>query len=207
MTLAATGKTPADHGISLIAEKDCATWRPFTGKPICSDAPADQPDASATDVASAEAVPSLPQPAPLPQPTGESTFSSWALPDIPATEVAAAPAVPVNAAPSERSATSPARPGPDSLYLVVASFDATDRAQTLAGRYAALKPQVVRGEAKGATVYRVVVGPLARSAQAAERRRLQMAGIADAWALPATTKLVVVPQHKPVQVADAGPGR
>jgi hypothetical protein len=140
----------------------------------------------------------------LPQPTGDATFSSWTLPDIPATEVAAAPAAPAT---SGRSAASTARPGSDSLYLVVASFDATDRAHALAGRYAALKPQVVRGEAKGAPVYRVVVGPIARSAQAAERRRLQTAGIADAWALPATTKVVVVPQHKPVQVAEAGLGR
>lgn len=32
-----TGKSITDHGLSLVAQKDCALWRPVKGEKICSD--------------------------------------------------------------------------------------------------------------------------------------------------------------------------
>lgn len=33
----ATGKSITDHGLSMVAQQDCAMWRPVKGEPICSD--------------------------------------------------------------------------------------------------------------------------------------------------------------------------
>ena len=228
ISLAATEKTPGDHVISLVAEKDCATWRVFAGDPICSDLPVVE-----SPIAVAEVEGSLPTPETVPE------SSSWALssvavvplpqvaefvtaarPDMSAEDTSqpagAASAVPVNTAlvrplpakPILAKATPSAVPPSDSIYLVVASFDTTERAQQLAGRHATLKTHVVKGEAKGNTVYRVVVGPFAKSGQAAERRRLVSAGIANAWAMPYdVAQVVVAPGAKPLQVAEAVIGR
>ena len=224
ISLVATDKTPSDHALSAIAEQDCAMWRPFKGDPICSNLPAAEPDGARPGTAVAEGEPAQPEVVvaeavpPLPRPTGDVTFSSWALPDISTTDVAAAsdtaaeaaaPVPPIKrAAPPAKIIANLAKPSADSIYLVVASFDTTDRARNMAGRHAALKPQVVRGEAKGATVYRVVVGPFAKSDQVAQRHRLEVAGIADAWPLPYTAvQVAAAPTVKPVQMAEAAPSR
>ncbi|MDH5750607.1 MAG: SPOR domain-containing protein [Rhodospirillales bacterium] len=39
LTLMTTGKSVADHGISLVAQKDCALWRGVTDGQICQDYP------------------------------------------------------------------------------------------------------------------------------------------------------------------------
>jgi len=218
MSLAATGKTPTDHGISLLADKDCATWRPLTGEPICSSLPGE-----VGDVLVAEAAEPATDEAAVP-----AVSPSWALPDVAAAEStekpAADPASFVTAAGLDEAPpakapvinpsvakTSPVKVAPAvavppaGLYFVVGSFDTTSRANTLAGRHAALKPRVVQGEARGNTVYRVVVGPFAKSAQTAERRKLVAAGLADAWPLSATPAAVV--PAEPVQVAEAVIGR
>ncbi len=235
MSLAATEKTPSDHVISLVAEKDCATWRALAGDPICSDLPA-----AAPDVMVAEAI--------EPAPSAELGPSSWALPaaavepsfavavaplpDIANFATAAGPADPASAPAAtlardrsiaaKSSAPKPpvvrppvpklseaiAAPAADSIYLVVASFDTNERAHQLAGRHASLKPQVVKGDAKGNTVYRVVVGPMAKTGQGAERRRLEAAGLKDAWALPfEAVQVVKASPVKPIQVAEAVIGR
>lgn len=243
ISLAATEKTPSDHVISMVAEKDCATWRALTGEPICSD---QQPAESAVMVAEAAT--------PRPTPDEPTEPSSWALPAVavaplpdiadfvtaagPAEAVAAsdtpasAPAIAVETAapllpapqvpaprvavakavaaksPAPPSTATAAVPATGAIYLVVASFDTTERARQLAGRHASLKPQVVKGEAKGNTVYRVVVGPVAKSGQGAERRRLEAAGLKDAWALPSdAVQVVKASPVKPIQVAAAVIGR
>lgn len=219
MSLAATGKTPTDHGISALAEKDCATWRPLAGEPICSDLPGEVGDvmvAEATEPATDEAV------------APSAVSASWALPDVAAAERTAKPAADpesfVTAAGQDQTPPAKARvvspsvaktpsvkgpavvtESPADLYFVVGSFDTTSRAHTLANRHAALKPRVVQGEARGNTVYRVVVGPFAKSAQTAERRKLAAAGLADAWPLSATPAAVV--RAEPVQVAEVVIGR
>ena len=37
----ATGKSVTDHGISMLAQKDCALWRTVKGEAVCVDLPAD----------------------------------------------------------------------------------------------------------------------------------------------------------------------
>jgi hypothetical protein len=46
-----TDKTLTDHGISAVANKDCALWRGVEGKPICDDA--QEPDSIKTALAEA----------------------------------------------------------------------------------------------------------------------------------------------------------
>ena len=53
ISLLTTKKSIADHGISVVAERDCAMWRSLTGEDICVDNDA----GSSTAVAEAEKPP------------------------------------------------------------------------------------------------------------------------------------------------------
>ncbi len=46
----ATEKSIADHGLSMVTNKDCALWRPVKGEPICTEN-GDTPDASVAAIA------------------------------------------------------------------------------------------------------------------------------------------------------------
>lgn len=183
----ATGKSVFDHGLSAVAEEDCAMLRIVTEGQICRDetstlADAD-PKTTPEEAPAPEAVPAVAvEVAELPPPAAEAPAQVAALPEpVPAPTVAPQPV----AEPPRAAATPPAPVAEDARYLVIASFGTRDGAEKLAGRHVDLKASVLAAEVKGKPAYRVVVGPVPLGEIAAAEDRLEAAGIKESWPLRA----------------------
>jgi cell division protein FtsN len=190
----ATDKSIADHGLSLVAQKDCAMWRGLKGEDICSD----YDDADTFAVASADS-PLSDSPSPQQQPP-----AIHSTPDVPEVDVAAlaefetavgspeiAPPVVNNAKPeqvkSERLMIAGNRVWSASLdadlYFVIGSFSNRNNARRLVGKYQQLGPAVMASRLDGIEVYRVAVGPFTADQKRQMRLSLKQAGIGNAWAM------------------------
>jgi len=254
----ATEKSMTDHGLSIVAQQDCAILRGVTEGKVCRDW-----DDAATLVADAGS--DLPPAPPVKEPNVRigyargaqseippiSTEIVGAMPDVetlanfstaagPAMDAPAAPTAvtrPLQAAPvsvqrnvragevlskSKRKATKavataprkpmkalslpvtatvnlpllPAAPSTAvrlaaetraeptaGVYYVIGSFRNYGNAQSFAGRYESLVPDVLAAKLDGAPVFRVVVGPLQDGLEKRTYRRVTAAGLTDPWAI------------------------
>ena len=64
VSMAATGKSVSDHGISAIAGRDCATWRVIKGENVCKGDPAERQDPAPVDEGQQATLPTG-EPAPM----------------------------------------------------------------------------------------------------------------------------------------------
>lgn len=173
-----TEKSVADHGISMIANKDCALWRGLKGDAVCSEI--DDPGVFAVAAATTATVGP-----PDTEPDAETLadFETAAgPPEVAPLEVAAAE--PQN---GERLMIAgkrvwSERPEAD-LYFVIGSFSSRDNARRMVDRHRDLGPAVMASRLDGAEVYRVAVGPFAAAQKRAMRLAVKQSGIGDAWAI------------------------
>jgi hypothetical protein len=180
----ATGKSLFDHGLSAVAEEDCAMLRVVTEGQICRD--------GETALVEAKPEAAMPEEAPAPEAGPAQPVEVAELPPPPAFEAPAPAAVPPEPAGAPVPVTEDAR------YLVIASVPNPDGAQRLADRHAELKASVLPAEVKGRTTYRVVVGPVSLGDVAMVEDRLEAAGIKDSWRLRAPARPA---SHRPAMLA------
>ncbi|MDP6172573.1 MAG: SPOR domain-containing protein, partial [Rhodospirillales bacterium] len=194
ISIVATDKTLGDHGLSMVAQKDCALWRGLKGDEICRTAEPDiflaksgkalvetetaeaqaelgDEELAAMDLAAgAEDQPTAPAPAPAitaPVKTvAVAALTRPVQPDLP----------PVT------SRAAPARTG-GGIFYVIASYRKIDRARHMAQRQPGLGAKILTGNVKGRPVYRVAIGPVAKTLRRRTRKRLAKAGFSDAWKL------------------------
>ncbi len=76
-------------------------------------------------------------------------------------------------------------------YYIIASYHRSADARRFSGRHSGLKPLVLEGTAKGHKVFRVAVGPIAKTERRATRQRLKSAGFKDTWKLTLRAPKVV----------------
>ncbi len=280
----ATDKTLTDHGISLVANKDCALWRIVKGEEVCREvAPDDILVADAAEVAAfpdgadetgnpegvpapsddfliaqADEITSLADtadravgPEPVSVPSDEILIAEAneipvlageadpggapeSLPvrlepaveiaELTGLETAAGGDVTTEEVPVEAvvdavavTVTEPAPSAADvpaiveavatevavaadsevledagGTYLIIASYFRSGDAERFARDQESLDTKVLSGTAKGRTVYRVAVGPLASSERKSVKADLVRAGFRDVWALRLRQPDVVV---------------
>lgn len=186
----ATGKSVFDHGLSAVAEEDCAMLRIVTEGQVCRDetstlADAD-PKTTPEEAPAPEAVPAVAvEVAELPPPAAEVPEAPVQMAALPE-PVPAPTAVPQPVSEPRQAAATPSVPvAEDARYLVIASFGTRDGAERLAGRHVDLKASVLAAEVKGKPAYRVVVGPVPLGELGAAEDRLEAAGIKESWPLRA----------------------
>lgn len=197
-SLFATEKTITDHGISMVADRDCAVWRGVKGGDICLGG-ADDPylettvlagvagGGAAYESAAVGTVEREPLPAPVQAQAGEEEgFQADEISAQPADEV-------VRTGPAQLRMTPQARPpekprdkdteDKGGLHFVLASFARPDNAKRLVLGNRRLSPVVVTARVRERTMHRVVVGPFQPDELKALRSRLAEAGFEDAWAV------------------------
>ena len=167
ISMPAPRRSVSEHGISLLADKDCSFLRGVRGDSFCVDAPASIAVAEA-DPAAAEA-----------EAKTLATFATAAGVPTPA-PVVVLPAQPTTSVGTGPGPGSNVRAGP---YYVVGSFARLENAFALVARQTEFAPAVVAARVDEQVRYRVVVGPFDRDRRAAVQRRLKRAGLVDAWAL------------------------
>lgn len=271
VSFVATEKTLTDHGISMVAKKDCAVWRGLKGEDICrisdldalSVAAADEPmpgdfealaatpaetvetgelqvteattedlgsgtelteatvsrlsapeveELAAIDVAAIDTIGDKTSAAPIrvseidqesvPAPIArDETITKMVTPPIPPI-----PTIPEIASDSPSSALPPAPiPSipdlaldlPDAkpqggTFLIIASYFRAGDAQRFARGQSAFDTAVLAGRAKGRSVYRVAVGPVAKAHRTEVRSSLIEAGFKDVWPLRQKTPDFIV---------------
>ncbi len=211
-----TEKTLTDHGISIVAKKDCAMWRGLKGDDICHNADIDALNVAAID----EPLPVAPTPgetalfesepseliaAPdtmLAEITPEDTPTQVAASDVEVIETVTAPVpVPpileiVAAAPEpavEAATVEPAVVKPQGgAFLIIASYHRAADADRFARSQDAFETFVLAGRAKGRSVYRVAVGPVAKAERDEIRTGLLNAGFADVWMLRQSNPNIII---------------
>lgn len=191
----ATGKSVTDHGISVVAQKDCALWRGVTEGQVCREADA----VSGVQIASAEPVEPVIDAqvgilhAPVESVEIAALNGELSATDLAAIETAAGTpaAAPTSVAPmaSAPMASAPVASAPvavepvSGLFLVVASFKERVRAEVAMTRASGLDAHIIPANVAGQTRYRVAVGPFPREELGAMREGLKGQGFKDAWAV------------------------
>lgn len=219
VSLLATEKTLTDHGLSMVANRDCAMWRGLKGDDICLDntddpygdvlvaelpdtspAAADQDEGMEETATGSEADPAPPAFAPISE--GEVVTAAEpdipdVLPDAPDQFVTAAGAISYpDLIEDQRPPIIEAQENapPDSIngvtYYVIASYYRASDAERFARKQPRLDTQILSGKAKGKTVYRVAVGPIID--RTSTKRRLINSGYHDTWALKQENPDVIV---------------
>jgi cell division protein FtsN len=185
----ATEKSISDHGLSLVAQKDCALWRGLKGDEICSESD----DAGTFAIASANSPVSDEQPSTELSRSEQSDLDVAALANF---ETAAGsahvePAVVSKPQPNsktgERLMISGKRVWSErldaDLYFVIGSFSQRQNARRMIGKFKELGPAVMASRLDGVEVYRVAVGPFTADQKRQMRRHLKQVGIGNAWAM------------------------
>lgn len=200
----ATQKTITDHGLSMVAQKDCAMMRGLKGQEICRE---DEPGVEGVAVAALENAPASAKAeaalasasaAPAVEPAAKT--EAWTAPADPDMQRVAAfdtaagtPDVAPAATPIRKSAAkqavAPAKkplattePWGE-LYYVVASFREIDRADVVLKRYPHLDLRVLSGVLDGSEVYRVAAGPFHSGDGLAVKKMIRDAGLRNTWAV------------------------
>ncbi|OHC74143.1 MAG: hypothetical protein A3G18_04735 [Rhodospirillales bacterium RIFCSPLOWO2_12_FULL_58_28] len=195
ISLFATEKTIADHGISAVAAKDCAVWRGVSGGEFCQDNgtavakvvkvanEGDEwdggPEDKSVPVEVVDSRPARPAAPSAPKITPGTVLVSALEPEFEARFAAMSAAAP-DAKPAPEPAIASESGG---LHFVLASFAAPGNAERMARRNSGLSARVVAATVGRRTVHRVVVGPLTPEDAKALRPRLESAGFNAAWAL------------------------
>jgi len=185
----ATDKTIADHGISMVAQKDCALWRGLKGEEICSETD----EVGIFAIASADTPVMEDQQAVKLSVPEEVEVDAAALANF---ETAAgspeiAPAVVVSPEPNSKNGERLMIVGKQvwtermdaDLYYVIGSFSKRDNARRMISKYPDLGPAVMASRLDGVEVYRVAVGPFTIDQKRQMRLRLKLVGIDNAWAM------------------------
>ena len=182
----ATKKSLSDHGLSMVAQKDCAIWRSLKGDEICSE----NDDAGTFAVASADSSVSDAQPSAQ---AAQSELDVASLANFetaagtPQVEPAVVSRPQQNSKVGERLMISGKRVWSDrldaDLYFVIGSFSKRENARRMIGRHKELGPAVMASRLDGLEVYRVAVGPFAADQKREMRLHLKLAGIGNAWAM------------------------
>ena len=192
ISMLATKKSVADHGLSILAQKDCAVWRGVTAGKLCRNAISGD-TMVAGDVVTSPAKSGLTKTVSFgpnlvnsllssPNDTSVSaTLSTTPHVEImetrnPITELRVAEYLPI------KRITSGMEPA-EGIYFVVGSFHNAKNAQRLLGRIAKLAPSVLNANLEGPLVYRVVVGPVTSGREKNLHRALARKKIHDTWAI------------------------
>lgn len=215
-----TEKTLTDHGISIVAKKDCAIWRGLKGDDICRNADLDALNVAAID----EPLPVASEPrdpAYFESEPGEfiaADFSEVQVaaeePDVvetlaspiqvaviepdpvmvpPVDVIPPIPPVPpvVEVAP-EPVIDAPTVERQGGTFLIIASYHRSSDAQRFARAQSTFDTTVLAGRAKGRSVYRVAIGPVDRAEHADVRTGLVNAGFADVWTLRQSKPEIII---------------
>ncbi len=184
ISLATTEKTVADHGLSMVAGRDCALWRGMTGGDFCRD------DPNSLLAANDESLKELDDDgydedllwAAADDEGDEGAENVAALPD--ATSITVAKIAPPPATLPPRKATkAPGPPAAFGFHYVLASFTNPDNADRMVRRNTKINARAVTAVVSGRTVYRIVVGPFTAFERKAARKILAASGYTDAWGL------------------------
>jgi hypothetical protein len=179
----ATEKSVTDHGISIVAQKDCALMRVVKGDDICSShddsgtlavAATNLGDEVAEfDVLSKDAVAGV---AEIKTDTGTPSLATSVLAKV-------QPELKVDQRlliPGSRIWTDHANAA---MYYVVGSFSNGENAHRWISKYSDLGPAVMVSHLDGVKVYRVGVGPFDSDQKKDMKLRLEKSGINNAWAM------------------------
>ncbi len=187
----ATKKSIADHGISLVANKDCALWRGLKGDEVCSEFD----DGGTFAVAANDAtISKIEETSQTNEPEDDvealASFDTAAgAPDI-------APALISNTVyPADEGSSQEGqrlliagkriwseRLDAD-LYFVIGSFSERNNARRLVKKYDDLGPAVMASRLDGVEVYRVAIGPFTGDQKRKMRLTLKKAGVRNSWAM------------------------
>lgn len=180
----ATEKTLGDHGLSAVAGQDCAVWRGLNGENICRDNGTETAATGTEEPASASSQSNvMVEDAMADAPVEAEDVYDWG-----ADEPKATPKTPEVAAVQEPSRATP-EPAPTETTLkggtfyVIASYRRIGYARRFASGQEGLAVKVLTGTARGLSVYRVAVGPVAKADHPSTHARLLEAGFHDVWAL------------------------
>ncbi|MHA1598975.1 MAG: SPOR domain-containing protein [Alphaproteobacteria bacterium] len=197
ISLLTTEKSIADHGISMVAQKDCALWRGVTGKEICVD---NMDDAGTVLLAAARPTPSA-------RPEVVTSIAPWqveaAMPEttppepvvtVEALAVITTPAEPVEPVAALNVGNKAERlliPGrrmwssdlDANLYFVIGSFSERDNARQFVRNQPELGPAVMASRLDGNEIYRVAVGPFVGDQKTRISRKIKAAGLNSSWAI------------------------
>lgn len=209
ISLATTEKTLTDHAISAVAQRDCAVWRGLKGDDICREAvsgpvlaaadgerdeESPEPDEILIAVADAAERGSPADASSPPQSAADQPAEALANFDVaaggPPDEIFLINLAPPQPAPLPITKPSPVVTG--GTFYVIASFSRQKNAARFAGGQKELAPRVLAGTARGRPVFRVAVGPIAKSQRNRVRARLKRAGFKTAWPVHLTRPRLVI---------------
>jgi len=178
ISLAMTKKSVTDHGISVVAQKDCALWRGVTEGQVCQSY---DPSVMTADAGVKEGpfllASTSPQKTDTPVPV---MVRKKAVAEKKVAPVVVA-AKPVDSL-SDQLVLSGNKPQ-EGIYFVIGSFRKTDQALHVVEQFTELQPEVLVANMSGNDVYRVVVGPIPADKLQANHRRIFQNGVRDAWAI------------------------
>ena len=215
-----TDKTLTDHGISAVANKDCAIWCGLKGDDICRNADLDALSVAAADepmpdetiepteiqpqIAAAEEWTVEEDDAPLFAASSDVDETETTVPPVPVSVIETAsvsvvpPVPPVPPVPTVKE-TSPEPAVEASLvkrqggtFLIIASYHRAGDAERFARAQSTLDAIVLAGRAKGRNVFRVAIGPVAKADRADARTDLVKAGFGDVWVLRQSKPEIIV---------------
>ena len=176
-----------DHGISIVAQKDCALLRVVQGDDICS-AYNDSGTIAVAETGNAD----NPDEITLKGVGGETTnIAAFARTETNRQLPEAFTFTHVNVQPepaqNPRLLILGARVWSDRLdadmYYVVGSFSNRDNAQNLISKHSDLGPAILVSDLKGNKVYRVAVGPFKNYQRKDIKISIEKSGISNAWAM------------------------
>ena len=187
----ATEKSVTDHGISIVAQKDCALLRVVKGDEMCSsydDSGTIAVAASDTDTDTDTAV----------------TDDEVAVLDVWSEDASAVTEIKTNSGTPKIADSVFAKAQPESkdgqrllisgariwsdhmnanMYFVVGSFSKSYNAHRLISKHSDLGPAVMVTILDGVKVYRVAVGPFNSNQRKDMKLRLTKSGLSNAWAM------------------------
>jgi hypothetical protein len=182
----ATEKSLSDHGLSLVAQKDCAIWRGLKGDNICSEISDDE----ILTVAAADPLVLNEQLIEKTKKTEQNVNYLTKFKNSDGTlqvDPAVVSGLQQYSMNGERLITSGKRVWSDSLdadlYFVIGSFSMPDNANRMIDRFRELGPAVMASRPDGLEVYRVAVGPFAADQEMQIRHQLNLEGISNSWAM------------------------
>ncbi len=98
-------------------------------------------------------------------------------------------AIAAQAAPTPAPGPAPPAPTVDRHFVSIGSYAVPANARRRVAQYDDLRPFIVEAVVDGRPLLRVAVGPIRSAELEAAMRRLRLAGVADAWVLPAGASL------------------
>jgi len=181
-----TKKSITDHGISLVAEKDCAIWRGIVEGELCRDT-------ADTDVLVAEKtgkpdvnlgfVPATPGPAFNKK--SDVLTAGFRKPED-TSKVTATKTEPRIEGPAwdRMKVTRVTANAPSAgIYYVIGSFNNLESASRLSRHYGSLPTSMIFAKFGDRQIYRVVVGPVPAGGEKSVHKDLGQVGLVDIWAM------------------------